>query len=48
MEEKLKALQDIRKSKVIVYAACDRQNLTLPIEEDIIEVFHKHLELLGT
>lgn len=47
MKKEILALQKLRGSKVLVYATNDRQNLCLNIEEDVIEVFHEHLEALG-
>lgn len=47
MQSEIQALQEMRRSKVIVYATSDRQNLPLNIEEDVIDVFHSVLEKLG-
>lgn len=48
MQSEITALQNLRKSKVIVYATGDRPSLSLQIEEDIIEPIHQILESIGT
>ncbi len=44
----IKEISELRHSNIICYIGGDRQNISTRIAPDIIPVFYKHLELLGT
>lgn len=44
----IKEIEDLRHSKIICYIGGDRQNVSTRIAPDIIPVFYKHLEQIGT
>lgn len=46
--ELINKIQSLRKSRVICYITGDRENISTRIAPDVIPVFYRHLELLGS